>query len=78
MVLIHYVFFAPYIIRYIYGDKWILLSRIGVVAVILGVIISLVLAIPFTYIDNKFIKKIIIKPKQKSFEQHIQQNKSNK
>lgn len=72
MWYIHYIFFAPYIICYIYSDKWILFSRVGVVAVILGVIISLAISIPFTYIDNKFIKKIVIKSKQKSFEQHIQ------
>ena len=78
MWYIRYILFAPYIICYIYSDKWILFSRVGIVAVILGVIISLVIAIPFIFIDNKFIKKIVIKPKQESFEQHIQQNKSNK
>ena len=72
MWYIHYISFAPYIICYIYSDKWILFPRVDIVAVILGVIISLVIAIPFTYIDNKLIKKIVIKPKQKSFEQHIQ------
>ena len=56
-----YIFFCPYIICYIYSDKWILFSKVGVVAAILGVIISLITSIPFTYIDNKFIKKIDIR-----------------
>jgi len=64
MWYIHYIFFAPYIICYIYSDKWILFSRVGVVAVLIGVIISLVIATPFTYIVDKFIKKFTIKPKQ--------------
>lgn len=57
---IHYIFFCPYIICYIYSDRWILFSKVGVVAVILGVLISLIISIPFTFIDNKFIKKINI------------------
>lgn len=57
---IRYIFFCPYIICYIASDKWILFSKIGVVAVILGVIISFIISMPFTYIDNKFIKKINI------------------
>lgn len=64
MWYIHYIFFAPYITCYIHSDQWIIFSKVGIVAVILGAIISLIIALPFTYIDNKLIRKISFTHKQ--------------
>lgn len=60
MWYIHYIFFCPFIICYIHSDQWILFSKVGIVAVALGTIIALIISLPFTYIDNRFIKKIKI------------------
>ena len=60
MWYIHYIFFAPYITCYIYSDQWVLFPRIAVVSLILALGISLLIAIPFTFIDNRFIKKITL------------------
>lgn len=58
MWYIHYIFFCPFIIYYIKSDYWILFSKIGIIAVIFAILISLVISIPFSFIDNKFIRKI--------------------
>ncbi len=59
MWYIHYIFFCPYIIYYIKSDQWILFSKIGIIAVIICTVLSLILAIPFTYINNKIFRRIL-------------------
>lgn len=60
MWYIHYIFFCPFIIYYIHSDQWILFSKVGIIAVILGTVISLLISLPFTFINNRFIRKIKI------------------
>ena len=57
----HYIFFAPYITCYIYSDQWILFSKVAIAGLIIAVVISLIVSLPFTYIDNKLIKQISFK-----------------
>ena len=60
MWYVHYIFFCAYIIPYIHSDSWILFSKVGIVAVILGVLISLAVSLPFTLLDDHAIRRITI------------------
>ena len=63
MWYIHYIFFCPYIIAYIHSDQWILFSKVGIVAIVIGTLIALVLSLPFTWADDHLIAKITISKK---------------